>query len=262
MTRYRPYSRRVFRGRFAAWAKTNAKLIAGLTFGLAAIAAIVTTIIVTTGASSDFSWYVLGAFHAILFCAYLHLMHLAYLTHDRAAMGHLRGALGEENTRSELQRAKRRRLVWGWVDSIGLQIGDLDHLVVTRHGGLLAIDSKWRSTVTRDDLAEIARTARRMQLRAEGLVQSLWKAERGSRHRARTNPLSVRPVVVLWGPAQHEVPDHAVVDGVQFIAGIKLLDWLKQLEGDAVSKQAGRHAIELLTAYRAATWDTLTRGGR
>jgi len=127
----------------------------------------------------------------------------AFLAHDREAIWHLRGAWGEDNTRNELQRAKRNRLIWGWVDSITLQAGDLDHLVVTRHGGLVAIDSKWRNQHTADDALDMARGASKARLRVEGLAQTLLLSQRGgARHRARSNALTVRPVVVLWGAAQ------------------------------------------------------------
>ena len=115
-------------------------------------------------------------------------------------------------------------MIWGWVDSINLQAGDLDHLVVTRRGGLVAIDSKWRNQA--NDAIDMAQAARRVRTRAEGLTQSLLKAERGARHRARANPLRVVPVVVLWGAAQHEVPDQARVEGIDFVAGRRLLVWL------------------------------------
>jgi hypothetical protein len=95
----------------------------------------------------------------------------------------------EDNTRTELERARRKRLVWGWVDSIELQVGDIDHLVVIRHGGMVAIDAKWRNQTTDEDVAATADSARRAGLRAEGLLRTLLKAERRSRLRARTQPL-------------------------------------------------------------------------
>ena len=56
---------------------------------------------------------------------------------------------------------------------INFQGGDLDHLVVTRRGGLVAIDSNWRNQAS--DTIDMAQAARRVR-RAEGLAQSLRKA--------------------------------------------------------------------------------------
>ncbi|NYD43233.1 hypothetical protein [Nocardioides panaciterrulae] len=198
-----------------------------------------------------FTWWLLGVFQATLVAAYLHILHSAFLATDREAIWHLRGAWGEDNTRSELQRAKRKGLIWGWVDSINLQAGDLDHLVVTRRGGLVAIDSKWRNQAR--DTVDMAQAARRVRTRAEGLAQSLLKAERGARHRAKENPLRVVPVVVLWGAAQHDVPEQARVEGIDFVAGRRLLAWLRTLDGEPVDKGAAADVIDRLEKYRAST---------
>ena len=115
-------------------------------------------------------WYLLGAVHAAVVAASLHLLHTAFLANNREALSQIRGAWGEENTRSELERAKRPRLIWGWVDSIALQAGDLDHVIVTRRAGLIIADSKWRNHVTSTDAADMARAARKAQTRAEGLA--------------------------------------------------------------------------------------------
>jgi hypothetical protein len=205
------------------------------------------TVILTPTA---FTWWLLGLFQAAVIAIYLHMLHAAFLAHDREAIWHLRGAWGEDNTRSELQRAKRRRVIWGWVDSIDLQAGDLDHLVVTRRGGLVAIDSKWRNEV--NDTAAMARAAHRVRLRAEGLARTVLKAEHGARHRGKTNPLRVIPVVVLWGTAQHQVPDRAHIDGIDFVSGRRLLTWLRTLEGEPVDKLSGRDVIQRLEEYRAS----------
>lgn len=107
------------------------------------------------------------------------------------------------------------------MDSINLQAGDLDHLVVTRHGGLVAIDSKWRNHAS--DTTDMARAANKAKMRAEGLAQTLLQSERGARHRAKVNPLRVTPVVVLWGAAHHGVPDGARVEGIEFVSGRRLV---------------------------------------
>jgi len=184
---------------------------------------------------------------------YLHLLHNAFLT-DRETIRHLRGAWGEDNTCSELQIAKRRRLIWGWVDSITLQNGDIDHLVIIRRGGLVAIDTKWRTDT--HDVIDMARAAQRAKSRAEALAQTVLTRERGARHRSKDNPLSVTPVVVLWGAAQHTIPDGAQRDGIDFIPGRSLRSWLATLDREPVSKTAAADLIHRLEHFRATAWET------
>lgn len=254
MTKYHPYSRREFRRRFAGWARSNAWLITWLTAGLGVLLAAETFLLIGVGTPGPVSWWLLGAVQAGMVALYLHLLHNAFLANDREAIRHLRGAWGEDNTRSELQMAKRRRVIWGWVDSITLQNGDIDHLVVTRRGGLVAIDTKWRSDT--HDVIDMARAAHRAKSRAEALAQTVLTRERGARHRSKDNPLSVTPVVVLWGAAQHTLPDGARSDGIDFIPGRSLRRWLATLDSEPVSKAAATDLIQRLEHFRANAWET------
>ena len=67
------------------------------------------------------------------------------------------------------------------------------------------------------------------------------------------NPLSVRSVVGPWGAAQHGVPDGAQVDGIEFVAGRKLVPWLAKLDGQAVDKDAAADILRKLEDRRAST---------
>jgi hypothetical protein len=165
MTRYRPYSRREYKSRLAHWTRRHLKVVVLLTSGMIGLLALVTYIILAAFPHTALSWWVVGAFQVALVATYLHFLNSAFLAHDPKAIGHLRGAWGEENTRSELHRARRKGLIWGWVDSITIKAGDLDHLVVTSNGGLVAVDSKWRNEIS--DTTEMARSARKAKLRAE-----------------------------------------------------------------------------------------------
>ncbi len=248
MPQHHPYSRRELRQRRGQWTRRNAKLVTIFTVGAITTFAFITVLIVKTMPSMSFTWWLMGVVQTGLVAAYLHLLHSAFLAFDGEAIWHVRGAWGEDNTRSELQRAKRRRLIWGWVDSVGLQNGDIDHLVVTRRGGLVVIDSKWRNRI--HDTADMARAAQKVRLRAEGLTRDLLKGgSRGSR-RAKVNPLGVTSIVVLWGTAQHDVPDGAEVDGIAFIPGRKLVPWLAQLDGQAVDKVAANEVVRNVERYR------------
>jgi hypothetical protein len=231
-----------------------------LTSGLLVLVAAVTALVTVVLEPLAFTWWALGVFHAAMVAIYLHFLRTAFLASDREAIVQLRGAWGEDNTRSELQRAKRQGLMWGWVDSINFQAGDLDHLVVTRRGGLVAIDSKWRNQSS--DTVDMARAARRARVRAEGLAQTLLRSERRARHRAKANPLHVTPVVVLWGPAQHDVPDNARVDGIDFVAGRRLRSWLAHLDGRPVDKPSAADIIDRLERFRAAAWEPTDTAAR
>ena len=252
MGKFDPYSRRELRRLRAAYLRRNRAVVVKIVVLFALLLAFETTVALLV-LSGPVRWYVLGVVHAGLVAAGLHLLHSAHLAFDRDAMNHIRGAWGEDNTRSELQAAKRRRLIWGWVDSINLQAGDLDHVVVTRHGGLVAIDTKWRNHITSNDTTDMARAAEKARRRAEGVARTLLKADRTGRHRARVQSLHVLPLVVVWGAAQQTVPDGAVVQGVPFVRGRDLSRWLRALEGDEVSKDAAAHALAELRKYRATT---------
>lgn len=253
MDKFDPYSQRELSRRRAAWLRRNRRLIALVVFGIVAIASLASGIVVMTF-PGFLRWYALGLIHAGLVAAALHLLHTSFLALDRDALRHVRGAWGEDNTRTELQRAKRRRLIWGWVDSINLQVGDLDHVVVSRRGGLVAIDSKWRNDLTSSDTAAMARAAHTAKARAEGLTRTLLRNERGARHRAKLQSVNVTPVIVIWGASAGTVPDNAIIDGVSFVAGRQLVAWLRQLETDVVSKEAAQDAIQRLEQFRETAW--------
>lgn len=250
MLKHHPYSRLEFRRRFGLWLQCNRKLVTGLTVGLFASIALIAGVLLAVMPASALMWWLLGALPTAMVAAYLHLLHLAFLAYDAEAIWHVRGAWGEDNTRSELQRAKRKRLVWGWVDSLGLLYGDIDHLVVTRNGGLVAVDSKWRNRI--NDPAGMARAAQKVRLRAEGLTRDLLKGDARGIRRAKVNPVSVTSVVVLWGTAQHGVPDGAKVDGIEFIAGRKFVDWLAKLDGQAVDEGAAADIVRSLEERRTS----------
>ncbi|MFJ9315328.1 hypothetical protein ACIRN4_14145 [Pimelobacter simplex] len=246
-----PYPRRELRRMRRAWLRRNRWLMVAAVGLFGAVAAFTTVML----AVSDLPvrWYLIGVTHAGVVALVLHLVNSAVLAHEGAAVFQLRGAWGEENTRSELQRAKRRRIIWGSVDSITLQAGDLDHVVVTRTGGVVALDSKWRTAVTPEIVAEMTASARRTASRAQGLARTLMRSERGVRHRAPTPPVTVVAAVVLWGGARETVPDGHQVDGVHFVDGRKLVPWLRALDGHVVSREAANDLLGRLREYRATS---------
>jgi hypothetical protein len=115
----------------------------------------------------------------------------------------------------------------------------------------VAIDSKWRSDGR--DTAAMAQSANRAKLRAEAVTRTLLKSERGG-HRAKAHTAAVKPVMVIWGPAQDNVPDNFEVDGIEFVGGRRLLAWLQNLSGERVDKLAAKDALERLKTFRSQSW--------
>lgn len=250
MAKFSPYPRREYGRLFRSWARRNLKALALVGVGVTVLLAVETALIVLVVPASSFRWWLLGALQAAIVAVGLHLTNATFLANKREAIWQLHGAWGEEATRDELRRAKRKRVIWGWVDSISLQAGDLDHLVVTRNGGLIAVDSKWRNDGR--DTGAMAESAARARMRAEGVARSLLKSERGS-HRARGHAVTVRPLVVIWGPAQHQVPDDWEINGIPFVGGRRLRTWLEDLDGEQVSQSAAKETIDELKRFRSRT---------
>jgi hypothetical protein len=250
MAKFRPYPRREYGRLFRAWARRYLKALALVAVGVIVLLAVETALIVVFVPASNFRWWLLGALQAAVVAVGLHLTNAAFLAHEREAIWQLRGAWGEEATRDELRRAKRKRLIWGWVDSVALQAGDLDHLVITRHGGLIAIDSKWRTDG--NDAAAMVDSAAKSRLRAQAVARSLLKGERGT-HRARGHAVTVRPLVVIWGPAQHTMRDGDQDADIPFVGGRRLISWLSDVNGEQVSKAAAKEIITAIKKFRAST---------
>jgi hypothetical protein len=184
MAKQQPYSRRVLTRLRNDWLRRKRGLVATVAFL----------------GDSRFAWYALGVVQAAVIGICLHFFNAAFLAGEREAMRHLRGAWGEENTSTELETAKRRRVIWGWVDGISLQAGDIDHVIVTRRGGVVVIDSKWRNQANAQDALDMAASVKKVRLRAEAVTRTVIGSER-ARHRASGGAVVIRPAVVLWVPS-------------------------------------------------------------
>lgn len=199
-------------------------------------------------------WYVLGGLHMLLICAVPAAIAIAFLTNSRTAIWNLRGAMGESNTSEVLKAARKQQVVWGYIESVAVTGGDIDHLVVTCAGGVLAIDSKWRNKVTADVLTSDAAAARAAARRAESILRSehvgALKREARARHRDIGASFSVTPVVVIWGAVRHEMPDSAIRDGVEFVPGEKLGAWLRARNDHPVAKTVANDLLKRLAAFR------------
>lgn len=61
-------------------------------------------------------------------------------------------------------------------------------------------------------------------------------------------------MIVLWGAAQHGVPDGARMDEIEFVAGRRFVEWLANLEGQQVDEAAAADVLQRLETYRASAW--------
>lgn len=252
VVKFKPYSRREHRRLLRRWVGENRSRVAILVLAALALIAFETALLLVATPPAPWRWYLLGVVHAGILAAAAGLLLSAFHAHEVAAINQVRGAWGEDNTRDELRRARRKRLIWGWVDSISVSTGDIDHLVVTRRGGLVAIDSKWRSSL--HDVEGMVADARRMRVRAQGVLGDPLRTERGQ-HRSHGRAHQVTSLVVVWGPAQRAVPDaHPAVD-VDLVPGRDLVSWLRRAGGDQIDRVAARDLVHELERYRESRWE-------
>jgi hypothetical protein len=231
LRRRRSYARRQFSDRLFAFLRGNWRVL------LAFVACCAVSVIPV---SMFLSGYLLGLLHGAMTVAAVAAIGLLFLLYTGSSR-ELSGAYGEDNTRDVLRVAKRRRHVWGWVDNIEVQGGDVDHLVVTP-AGILAIDSKWHGTdltdtVLRTDIAAATRAARVGNL----ILRSV-----------RIHDLQVQPLVVLWGRAKEDLDQqHRVIGGVAVVGGLELRDWLARHSSGTLTKQRAEEVLTELRNFKA-----------
>lgn len=250
MAKFKPYSRDAFNREYRAFRRRNAQQLVVFTLAMLALVALLTWWQVATAGDRRFTWYIVGLIHAGVAAGLVVAPRQLFLMMNPKAVHQLRGAWGEDNTRDVLAKARRRRHIWGSVDSIWTERGDVDHLVVARRGGLVAIDSKWYTEITPQRLEQATRAASHacrqagLVLRAEGLLN----VDRAAKHSTQTT-ITITPLVVIWG-AQEDVPPDTRVNDVEVIAGSDLLSWLKALDHELIDKRPASELIELLEQFR------------
>ena len=252
MASARTYSGKKLRSQWSGFLRANRRTILFIVTVEIAVMVGVTVVLLSAYGANPMVTYVLGAAHAAAFAILYFTLRIVFLANDQGAVRQMRGDLGETNTRDELKRAKRSRLIWGWVDSITVAGGDIDHLVITRHGGIVAIDSKWRNDTSGADNPRSAIAASRAAGRAKSVLRHLGylKREHTARRRASDTSITVTPLVAMWGPIRHEVPRGARVEDVDFVAGPQLSEWLRQHRSDDISRQAAKRLLAELEEFR------------
>ncbi len=177
--------------------------------------------------------YLLGLIHGVVAAAIVGL-----------AASRLVGSTEEKNTTDLLRTAKQERQIWGWVDDVELHGAEVDHLVVTREGGVVAIESRWSSEeLTPELLAADAQHALLACRRASLMLHSHELAP------------AVRPLLVYWGSIQADVKKLTVrnLEGVEFLAGRELRAWLRKQNGRPVSHAEARHVLKELRTAKGRT---------
>lgn len=247
MAKIRPYPRRAFSKLLREWLRSNTRLIFVMVLLSVILIGIVSVTILVLPIDNALKWWLLGVTQIGVVASVLHLGFMSFLAVERKAIWQLRGAWGEELTQGALRKARRKKLIWGSVDSIDLQLGDIDHLVLPRRGGFVVIDSKWHTGVVNPK--EMATSAARAKLRAEALAETQLKPTRAC-HRARVKAFKVVALVVIWGPSRSQVPAGYNFNGVHFVAGPNLLSWLAELTGEELDRAAALDALDKMQSFR------------
>ena len=122
LARRRSYPNRMIRAGARQYIRANAwplALIAGFTLGACALLGI------------PLDGYMAGLFTGILATAMLGAIALSFLLVSGQTF-QVSGALGETNTADVLRATRRLKYIYGWIDGLEIEGGDIDHLVVTR----------------------------------------------------------------------------------------------------------------------------------
>lgn len=225
------FPRRVLRRGFWRWARNNLKAIGLVTFGFVLLTAVVTLV--------DPSSYGRGLTQGALVTAFVAAVWLMYLM-TSGAVYELGGAWGEDNTRTELNSARRRGLIWGAVHNIEVAGVDIDHLVLAP-AGAIAMDSKWH-------FGELQRWA--LDRDVARAVEGAGKAASVLRSAHVRAPMKVTPVVVVWGRGQRELPDEGIEhDGVWVVAGADLKRWLDGVRRGPVAEDNALRVLRALGKF-------------
>jgi hypothetical protein len=225
------FPRRVLRRGFWRWARNNVKAIGLITLGVVLLAVLVSLF--------DPSSYGRGLTQGGLAVALVAAVWLMYLM-TSGAVYELGGAWGEDNTRTELNSARRRGLIWGAVHSIEVAGVDIDHLVLAP-AGAFAIDSKWH-------FGELQRWA--LDRDVTRAIEGARKAESVLRSTHVQTPMKVTPLVVVWGRGQRELPDEGIEhEGVWVVAGADLKRWLDRVRLGPVAEDNASRVLRALDKF-------------
>ncbi len=183
--------------------------------------------------------YVAGLFTGVFASLMVAMVALGFLLVSGLTF-QVSGVMGESNTANVLRIAYRRKYVYGWIDNLEIDSGDVDHLVVTR-AGVLAIDTKWHSHGLNEAKLESDAIA---ALACAGRARSILR----SVHQRR--PV-VTPLVVVWGGNQRDAHGQHHL-GVDVVAGRDLKAWLQEwtATGNASNASQAKALVGELEAFK------------
>ncbi len=230
LARRHSYPNRVIRGAARRFVSANAWVLVSITGITVTVCALLAWLL---------DGYVAGLFTGVFASLMVAMVALGFLLLSGLTF-QVSGVMGESNTANVLRIARRRKYVYGWIDNLEIDSGDVDHLVVTR-AGVLAIDSKWHSHgLSEARLESDAIAALACAGRARNILRSV-------QHR---HPV-VTPLVVVWGGNQADAhgQHHR---GVEFVSGQELKAWLKAriITGNAFNDSQARALLGELEAFK------------
>lgn len=180
------------------------------------------------------------------------IIHLASGMHGR----HL-GMIGEMCTARTVLTWRRRRRGWALVNGLYFaNHGDVDHVLVGP-GGVFVLESKWTSADCRvDGEAVVGITGREPVAQAR---DGATKIELLLRHGRTRLDVTVRPVVVLWGPGAPSLPDGCTeIGGVLACEGPRSREWLPILDAGALATDVVEQVEVILLTQRQRQVESLS----
>ncbi len=143
----------------------------------------------------------------------------------------------------QLQKARKRGYIWGFVRNLELAHGDVDNIVITPRG-VIALDSKWKF-----------RALDRRRLGVD--LEKAQKAARRTRSILRSKPNQevhdVTLLLVLWGKGRRNVAVGGEIhDRVRVVDGAELVDLLAAWGAGRLPEDAAGRTLAALE-HLAAT---------
>ena len=158
------------------------------------------------------------------------------------------GKMGEEFTAETVVSSARRREGWRLVNGIYFdRHGDVDHVLVGP-SGVFVVESKFVTSPCRvegDRVKGITGREPISQARNGG-----GKVEKMLRYGRDRFDVTVRPVVVIWGPGRVKMDQGwQMVDGVLLCDGPEGEKWLRELDGELLDPKVVGKIEEFLVGH-------------
>lgn len=173
---------------------------------------------------------------------------MAWIIHVASGMhGRHMGRIGEVCTATTVVTWRRRRRGWALINGLYFaNHGDVDHVLVGP-GGVFAIESKWTSTDCQVDGEQVLGIVGR-----EPVAQARAGADKVElllRYGRSRLDVTVRPVVILWGPGAPSLADGFTdIGDVLICEGRRSRKWLPVLDAGDLAADTAEQATTVLQA--------------